>query len=235
MKASVEVANIVEGSYYEAMSTAFLIRHGESEANAGLPTIDPKDAGLTLLGHKQAKRIAEYLKFHPLDLIVTSPYLRTKQTAAFTQSLFPSVPLTQWEVQEFTYLTSIHQEHLTIQDRRLLMDAYWEQRLPTDVDGPGSESFEAFIKRVREFLTQLENRLKPTEKIAVFSHEQFIIAVLWLIDCKPTAIDWQAMRDFKNYLKENRVSNGTIVRMQFRHRQHYLHLKQITKHLTENL
>lgn len=38
------------------------------------------------------------------DLIVTSPYLRTQQTAAATIERFPNVPVEVWPIQEFTYL-----------------------------------------------------------------------------------------------------------------------------------
>ncbi len=134
-------------------------------------------------GSDQAKHIAAYLKSHTsLDLIVTSRYQRTQETAAFTQSLFPNVSLTKWNVHEFTYLSPPYTGVSTINDRRPLMDAYWEQCFPTYVDGPGSESFEAFIKRGHAFLEQLQSpQFKPDRTVAVFSHEQFITAVLWLI------------------------------------------------------
>ncbi len=96
------------------MITVFLVRHGESQANAGFATPDPVKVELTPLGEKQAKEVATFLKKHtPLNLIVTSPYLRSKQTAKPTKVLFPNADVEEWEVQEFTYLSSIHQEHST--------------------------------------------------------------------------------------------------------------------------
>lgn len=57
-----------------------LIRHGESEANVGLPTSDPASIPLTEKGRQQAEQIAEKLTITP-DLIIVSPYLRARQTA----------------------------------------------------------------------------------------------------------------------------------------------------------
>jgi broad specificity phosphatase PhoE len=58
-----------------------LIRHGQSEANAGI-TDDP-DSGLTELGIEQASSVAERLIDFDLRGVtaLTSPYRRTRQTA----------------------------------------------------------------------------------------------------------------------------------------------------------
>src|SRR5205823_4115506 len=122
------------------MPTIFLIRHGESQSNAGLPTTYPKGVKLTERGLEQAECIARYLKSRiPLDLIVTSPYQRTKQTAAPTKSRFPSVPQVEWPVKEFTYLSTWQEVNSTIEDRRQWVEAYWELSNPFYVDGPWSE------------------------------------------------------------------------------------------------
>jgi broad specificity phosphatase PhoE len=61
----------------------FLIRHAQSEANAG--TCDECDCGLTALGKQQAEKTGEVLRehFHVSDVhAITSPYRRTRETAA---------------------------------------------------------------------------------------------------------------------------------------------------------
>lgn len=85
------------------MITVFLVRHGESQANAGFATPDPGKVELASLGEKQANEVATFLKEHtPLNFIVTSPYLRTKRTAESTKLLFPTADVEEWEVQECT-------------------------------------------------------------------------------------------------------------------------------------
>src|SRR5215471_4860289 len=107
------------------MIDVFLVRHGESQANAGFATPDPVKVALTSLGEKQAKEVATFFKESKpltLNLIVHSPFLRTKQTAQATKELFPRAVMEEWEVQEFTYLSSIHRKCSTVQDRKPLVD-----------------------------------------------------------------------------------------------------------------
>ena len=58
----------------------YLLRHGESQANAGLT--DNLDSGLTDLGRMQAEASAERLKNVGLDAIYVSPLVRTLETVA---------------------------------------------------------------------------------------------------------------------------------------------------------
>jgi broad specificity phosphatase PhoE len=51
------------------MKTVWFIRHAESEANAGLPTSDPKSIELTKKGFEQAKLVSELIDVEP-DLVI---------------------------------------------------------------------------------------------------------------------------------------------------------------------
>jgi 2,3-bisphosphoglycerate-dependent phosphoglycerate mutase len=200
------------------MPTALLIRHGESKSNVGLPTSCPKLVELTGKGLKQAEDIAHILKSRPApELIVTSSYLRTQQTAKPTKLAFPFVLVEEWPVHEFTYLSpSYWNEDTTLKERQPLVDAYWQTCNPSYVDGPGSESFEQFIERVRE----VKLRLKSTglDKIVVFSHEQFISALLWLSKRDPGDLSSETMMDFRAFLKAHPIPNGELRRMRIRRR-----------------
>lgn len=216
------------------MTIVFLIRHGESQSNAGLPTAEPKNVALTPRGYEQARHIGHFLASYPsLDLIVTSPYRRTKQTAESTISMpmFHSIPEEEWDVQEFTYLSSMHQEQSTIEGRRPLVDAYWEQCQPSFVDGPGSESFAQFIDRVHAFIVRLQGTTYDT--IAVFSHEQFITAVLWLIERGSVEMSAQTMREFRDFLNRTPLPNGAIVQVKVRHSQAPWSYERFTEHLKQ--
>ena len=61
---------------------------------------------LSETGHSQARRWAESLE-RPLRLIVVSPFLRARQTAAPFQNRFPNVPVEIWPIHEFTYLSPV--------------------------------------------------------------------------------------------------------------------------------
>lgn len=99
------------------MIRVFLIRHGQSESNAGLRSADPGSAPLTPDGHRQARQIARVLADVPA-LIVTSPYLRARQTAQPTISRFPQAACQEWPVQEFTYLGDLHGRTSTAAERQ---------------------------------------------------------------------------------------------------------------------
>ncbi len=222
------------------MITVFLVRHCESQANAGFATPDPVKVELTPLGEKQANEVAAFFKENrPLNLIVTSPYLRTKRTAEPTRKSFPTADVEEWEVQEFTYLSSMHQERSTTQDRKPLVDIYWTMCEPSFRDGfysyfmlsSHSESFKVFIWRVQAFIRKLKELDDRCQNIAVFSHEQFIAAVLWCIEHRPGELTSDSMRDFRHFFNQHRLPNGGIVELKVRHNHDVWRDQIITRHL----
>ena len=68
--------------------------------------------------------------------------------------------------------------YCTMQERKSLVQENWKQCNPRLRDGNG-ESFEMFIKRVREVLNEL---WKQPGSVVVFTHEQFMIAVQGLLE-----------------------------------------------------
>ncbi|WP_147482000.1 phosphoglycerate mutase family protein, partial [Pseudomonas syringae] len=80
-----------------------LVRHGESAANAGQPSVDHATIPLTLKGVEQAQSVARSFTHAPA-LIVASPFSRAQATAMATVSTFPATPFETWPIQEFTYL-----------------------------------------------------------------------------------------------------------------------------------
>ncbi|MFD1827833.1 MULTISPECIES: MSMEG_4193 family putative phosphomutase [Mumia] len=64
------------------MPTLILVRHGRTDANAqGILAGRTRGIGLDPTGRTQAARVAERLAAVPLSLIVSSPLMRTMQTA----------------------------------------------------------------------------------------------------------------------------------------------------------
>ena len=66
------------------MTHIYLIRHGQSEANAVDAFIGHTDLDLTAVGHQQAEMTAEYLKSTPVDAIYASDLKRAYNTAVHT-------------------------------------------------------------------------------------------------------------------------------------------------------
>jgi 2,3-bisphosphoglycerate-dependent phosphoglycerate mutase len=204
----------------------WLIRHGESEANIGVSTPDPASVRLTPQGYKQAKCVAEYF-IAPPSLIVTSPYLRTKQTAQATIERFPDVPQQEWAVQEITYLSPAKYRNTSFSDRKPAADRFWQIADPHYQDGDDAESFADYIGRIGCFVRQLE---AAESSIAVFTHETVIQTVLWLALNQSLEINSANMRSFRQFTASFRFPNCAILAVEFRH--NHLWFSHITSHLS---
>ena len=159
------------------MVRVWLIRHGQSESNAGLPSADWRGIPLTDLGRRQAEHMAGMFA-EPPRLIVTSPYLRARQTAQPTIARYPGAACEEWPVQEFSYLRPLDGQATTSREREPEVRAYWERADPQLAE-PGAESFAGLIGRVTSFLGRLGGR--DTGPAAVFTHGIFMRAVAWFL------------------------------------------------------
>lgn len=159
-----------------------LVRHGESESNVGLPTYSPESIALTPAGHSQSKTLSKSWQNGP-DLLITSNYLRARQTAKPTLEKYHCSTLTWNSAREFTYLQPSDWVGSTAEDRTSAVKEYWSRCDPAYIDGAGAESFQAFSERVLATIGELL-ALRGVGRIAVFSHEQFIKAFMWCVISK---------------------------------------------------
>ena len=138
--------------------------------------------------------------------------MRAKQTALPTRRLFPNIPYEdeEWEVYEFSYLGGLHGKDLNNESRRKERDEFWKLSNPTFVHGGDpmkSESFAAFIERV----SQVREKIHSTKGVIfIFSHEQFLNALFWLEEKNPKNITHETMKDYKTYITQNRLPNGSL-------------------------
>lgn len=160
-------------------ATVLWVRHGESEANAGLPTPDAWTTPLTLEGHRQSLAVAAAIRQRP-RLVVFSSMTRAEQTAEHTLARWPLTPAEQWPVQEFTFLSGAKYAHTTQAQREQGVREYWDRMDPHAVDGPGAESFAQFMGRVEQALERLARvDQRPTDgPVVVFTHGRFMRGVL---------------------------------------------------------
>ncbi len=153
---------------------AVFIRHGQSTGNAGVPCHDLGAIELTELGQEQAHAVAASWAETPA-LIVTSPYTRTRQTAAPTIARFPGVPVEVWPIEEFTYLQPARWNGTRSAERMPHLERYWSAADPDYCDGEGAESFATLLRRCEAALARLA--AMPAGSLAyVFGHGQFIQA-----------------------------------------------------------
>lgn len=172
-------------------------RHGESHANAGCATDDPALIELTTQGQCQARAIGGLVGERP-SIVICSPYLRAKQTAAPMIRRFPGTPYELWPIQEFTYLSPDRCRGTSPAQRRPWVDNFWRTSDPNLVDGPGAESFNEFIARVHNALNRLTSFHSTRDvTVAMFGHGQFFQAMRWLIQQGSKEIDHCAMCSFR--------------------------------------
>ena len=67
----------------------WLVRHGQSASNAGLPATGAGNTPLTELGQRQARELAARVERQP-DLLIVSDFVRSRATAAGAKTTFKS-------------------------------------------------------------------------------------------------------------------------------------------------
>ncbi len=151
-------------------AVTWLVRHGQSTSNAGLPATGYDEVPLTALGRQQAREVADRVPRQP-DLLVVSPFLRAAATAEPISERWPLTPCETWPIHELTYLSPARCRGTTIETRRPLVEAYWTRCDPDYRDGPDAETFGSFAARLRDF----HERLLAAEGdfIIVVGHGQF--------------------------------------------------------------
>jgi broad specificity phosphatase PhoE len=194
------------------MKTIWFIRHAESEANAGLATSNPVKICLTSKGFLQAQSVASTFT-EPPSLLVTSPYIRTKDTAQPTIERFHEVNQEQWEVQEFTYIAPFRCLNMTSNQRKPLGEEFWDRLDPFYTDGEGSESFFCFMNRVQATLNKLKHR--EEKFIVIFTHSRFIQAILWILLGQDRKKYLEQMERFRNFSFSFEFPNASILEIVF--------------------
>ena len=182
-----------------------LVRHGESESNVGLPTKTPESISLTHRGCYQSRELAQRWNGN-VGLVITSNYLRARQTAEPTLSKYDLSPLIWKSVREFTYLEPSNWIGTTVKERASAVRTYWSRCDPTYIDGEGAESFNLFSKRVLSTIHELLS-LVEMEHVVVFCHEQFIKAFIWcVVSNKFRIINMEEFRDFSSVISISNCS-----------------------------
>ncbi|UNU72670.1 phosphoglycerate mutase family protein [Moraxella nasovis] len=163
------------------MKKFYLIRHAQSETNAGL-AIRPNHAiNLTKLGNLQALELAQWLKNtikEPISDVFVSSYVRTQQTAKPFLGIIDKEAIVIDELHEFNYLDFDRIKDLTVHEMVRLADEFWTTNV-NHKDSDATESFLQFIERVRwvrNFFRSL-----PDGNYVVFTHGMWIGMLIWQI------------------------------------------------------
>jgi len=158
------------------MTDLIFIRHGETDWNRQQRFQGQIDVPLNRLGHEQARRLADALAGEPVDVMVSSDLLRTRETAAPLErklsrqsSLLPGLREQSFGVLEGLDVPSIIGQHPQLWSQWLRHDA--DYALP---EGESTRSFHArVIAAVRALAQQHEGKT-----LAVITHGG-VLDMLW--------------------------------------------------------
>jgi probable phosphoglycerate mutase len=216
------------------MREIWLIRHGESESNAddSLPTTTTAGTGLTLKGAAQAQAVAAALA-RPPSLIVTSPYLRSQQTAQPAIARFGQARVENWPVEEFSCFSFARRYNTTGRQRAPFWEEFWERCDPEYCDGEGAESFAMLIARASQTLDRLRHLTDGF--VIIFSHGLFMRTLLWVGVITHAEITSDGMRRFHAFRSAFSIPNGAILKVYITDRDELLFSKFSTAHLAANL
>ncbi len=157
------------------MTQFWLVRHGESESNVGLPDPTREGAKLTARGWQQVHRLVDYLP--KPDLIVTSPFVRARESADPLRKHYPHASQATWQVQEFCPLADKHYTNVAMQTRLPIFRAFFDIDDPHHRCAPNTETFADGLQRVQTMFDELHASID--QHIVIFTHGTFLKMVLW--------------------------------------------------------
>ncbi len=156
-----------------------LIRHGEVEARYQKIFGGRIDMNLSPRGKRQAKILADYLRFKTIDAIYASPMKRVQQTLAPTlkikkqmQTIFPDLREIDfgdwtghgWEAVRSKYNFAVHE---------------WLHKIE-DPGSPNGESGKNFRARVEPCLREIIQK-HPGQNVAIFCHGGVIRMIISIL------------------------------------------------------
>lgn len=155
----------------------YFVRHAKSTANESRTVEqDDREVELSALGHVQAASVAERFKNISIDVILSSTYKRTRQTAeAISRVTQKEIVVTELlrERRHPSYFGGkhMHDEELLDVRRVLLENAHAKDWHHSD-----EENYWELITRAREVIAFIESRTE--ENIAVVTHAAFLKCIL---------------------------------------------------------
>ena len=187
----------------------YFIRHAQSLANIGGTTPDAAHIPLTEQGWQQAEALLD--RFSQVDQIIVSPYLRTQQTAA---PLLKRTGLTAqvWPIEEFHYLSAQKHPNTSVEERKPMVDQYWQNADIHYCDGEDAESFVDFYQRVRHMLRlcQTQTTHSPNHTILVFTHGR-VMQMLRLLLTNPQPVSQALMQQFLAWEAQEPIWNTRVI------------------------
>ncbi len=181
------------------MKKIYLIRHAQSESNAGQAVRPNHQINITDVGKTQAQELADWLSANvtePVTEIFVSQYLRTQQTAQPYLQRTKRTATVIDELHEFNFLDFDTIKDLSFDDIRVIADDFWQQHSAHRASEV-TDSFEHFVARVQKVRAYFD--ALPDGTYLVFTHGMWIGMLVWqlLIGDSPRLYNMKKFREFE--------------------------------------
>jgi broad specificity phosphatase PhoE len=173
----------------------YLIRHAQSQANAGGMTLENPIVPLTALGELQARALAPLLL--PTRVrIWSSPFKRTLDTAAPYCARMGVTAAVHDDLREFETVDTVQLRGSPCEERESVVAGYWMKSDPGHRSGPGAETFREFHARV----ARASHQFLPTlpDGTIVFAHGMWMALLFWQM-WGFTSVDCLSMTLFRRF------------------------------------
>jgi broad specificity phosphatase PhoE len=157
-------------------SRIYLVRHGQSQANAGGMTLENPLVPLTELGALQARAIAPLLP--PTSVAIwSSPFKRALDTAAPYCALMGRSVSIHDDLREFETVDTVQLRGSAGEVREAVVAGYWLKSDPDHRAGPAAETFREFHERV----ARARHGFLPTlaDGSILFGHGMWMALLFW--------------------------------------------------------
>lgn len=180
----------VDFSAVEGRASFFFLRHGESEANTRRVMQGRDSSPLTAAGRSQARQAGEWLRSKGIDLVLTSPLERARETAAEIGSVLGlggvqvAQELTEIDIGIFTGLTLEQARDRHPDAHRRFLQQSWE-------GVEGAERIDALYARALAAWNVLLRRAAGGSRaILAVTHSGFL---QWIIRSTLGLADWMPL------------------------------------------
>ena len=147
----------------------YVVRHGETIENSNNCLCGRINSSLTENGIEQAKQIRNYFENKDIDLIVSSPLDRCKQTAEIIAN--NQIPITYSD----SLLGRDHGEFTGVHKSKVNFDEYWNYNL--NIKYESAENIRDLYNRVKLLIEDLKN--KYSDKNIIIVTNSGILRVLY--------------------------------------------------------
>ena len=192
------------------MKKIYLVRHGQSTANAGGEAQPNAEIELTDLGRQQAQGVAEWVEQtlgNDIKSVCISNYLRTLQTAQPLLAKLNIKPKVIEGLQEFDLIGFSKLQGTSFKERMALTEAYWQGADPAVPNADDAESFLQFYQRIPQVLQQFQS-FEAGNHVA-YTHGYWISMLIWYLLGLP-AKQPEDVTKFRQFELSIRAQNGEV-------------------------